>query len=638
MSSTNNTPKYFTPNQYPLVPRRGSITPSVRPSTSGGETIEPKSDFLRDALREKKGLPPRSQSTTPRKVKSNRPPISQLAHDELFLPSSDDDTTVPVRRQLFRPQRTRRASEITPAKSSPHTQVRNLGVKEADAHMDKLLKENWDLKHRITLHDQAYSKLRTELDAALEELDKFATVRHRNEQLQDAIEAVSRHAAMQEEENKALKINNAELTVLNDDLVRELDAKDEGIQQRQLAIEEAAGIIQQLEDANESLKKQQQQPHSPRPDSDYFSGDTETTPSMKMSLRPTTAGTCGTDYTNPPDSDYFSADSPSLTPTTPKRTPSIVQTKDKAIQMDRAKAMGAAFNREVGLRTQASKDSLFSSFLTAPIPEANQRRRRTPNLGPPPAPRGSIREELQRAGTPPWTSARGLRAIYEDGDLHRRIDAAEDLRRSSGYTPSVTVGSLSRVPSTDDLYHLSGTNSAVGGANPSLPTLASLATTISDSSSCLASPKSTSSSKARAIPNQVNYSAWPRKLPDWPPSAGLRNRDILFHGTGMDEMFPDSPPQQRPSSSRGSESFSSVHLLRSNASPKERHVRSSSAAPTANAVAPPPPPPAVLDMTPQAQPSGLGKMFAGWHRKGSASVSGVRRPGGLEGSRTLPSH
>jgi len=617
-----------------MFPRRGSITPSVRPSTSGGETIEPKSEFLRDALREKKGLPPRSQSTTPRKVKSNRPPISQLAHDELFLPSSDEEGQVPVRRQLFRPQRTRRASEITPAKSSPNTQVRSLGVKEADAQVDKLLKANWDLKHRITLHDQAYSKLRAELDAALEELDRCAALRQRNEQLQEAIDTVSRHAAVQEEENRTLKINNAELTVLNDDLVRELDAKDDGIRQRQLAIEEAAGIIQQLEEANENLKKQPVM-HSPRPDSDYFSGDAETTPSVKVSLRPTTAGTCGTDCTNPPDSDYFSADSPSLTPTTPKRTPSM-QAKEKTIQLDRAKAMGAAFNREIGLRSQASKDSLFSTFLTAPIPEANQRRRRTPNQGPLAPPRGSIREELQRAGTPPWTSARGLRAIYEDGDLQRRLHSPDEIRRSSGYTPSVTVASLSRAESMDDIYHVNHHTPATAAANPSLPTLTSLATSVSDTTS-LASPRSTSSA-ARPIPTPVNFSAWPRKLPEWPPSAGLRNRDILFHGTGMDEMFPDSPP--RPSSSRDSESFSSVHLLRS--SPKERHARSSSAAPTAVAVAPPPPPPPAPQ---QQQPSttipqstGLGKMFGGWHRKASASMSMPRRPDGLNRSRTSPWH
>lgn len=630
MASPNNTPKYFTPNQYAVapstLPRRGSITPSVRPSTSGGETIEPKSDFLREALRERKGLPPRSNSTTPRKVKSDRPPVSQLAHDELFLPSSDEESRIPVRRTLFRPQRTRRASDITPAKSSPPcSQQRNLTVRETDAQMDKLLKANWDLKHRIMLHDAAHSKLRGELAAALEELDRTASLRERNEHLQDAINAVSRQAAVHEEENRDLKINNAELTVLNDDLVRELEAKDEGIQQRQLAIEEAAGIIQQLEEANDVLKKQQQA-LSPPPESDYFSGDASTTPSMKMSLRPTTAGTWGTEHTNQPDSDYFSADSPSLTPVTPKRAPSNLQTKEKAMQLDRAKAMGAAFNREIGLRSQVSKDSLLSTFLNNPPPEANQRRRRTPTQASRLPPRGSIREDPLRAGTPPWSTARGLQAIYEDGGLHRRINAMDELRRQSGYTPSVTVASMSRVVSVEDMYSFSEPNAAP--ANSSIPTRSSPTTTLSDSNTSLPAPKSSVTSRANLTP--VNYSAWPRKLPDWPPSAGLRNRDILFHGAGLDEMFPDSSPP-RPSSSREG-SFSNVLLMRPNIG------RSSTVGPGANAIAPPPPPPP----PPQAeisisQPTALGRMWGSIHKKG-LSISGPRRPTGLERSQTLPMH
>jgi hypothetical protein len=538
--------------------------------------------------------------------------VSQLAHDELFLPSSDDEAKFSAAcRPLFRAGRARRASEVTPAKSSPSTQVRNLGLREADAHMDKLLKENWDLKHRITLHDQAFSKLRAELDAALEELERSVTLRERNRELQEAIEMVSRQAAIHEEENRTLHINNAELTALNDDLMREMEAKDDGIQQRQLAIEEAAGIIQQLEETNETLKKQQQ--HSPRPDSDYFSGEAESTPSVKTSMRPTTAGTCGTDYTNPPDSDYFSADSPSLTPTTPKRTPSTKEQKDKSVQMDRARAMGAAFNREIGLRGRASKDSLLSTFLETPIPESSKRlRRRTSALMPPEPNRGSIRFELQRAGTPPWSNARKLQDIYEEGALRKQIGST-DLPARTGYTPSVTVASVSRSASFEDIYGLSI-------AQASVPPLSSLATTVSDSaiSDTTTTARSMRNSQMPSNPTPVNYNVWPRKLPDWPPSAGLRNRDILFHGTGMDDMFPDSPP--RPSSSR--ESFSSVHLLRSSTSSgKERHARSSSATPAANAVALPPPPPLSRAMS--------------LHRT-SASVSTPRRPNGLERSRTLP--
>jgi hypothetical protein len=479
--------------------------------------------------------------------------------------------------------------------------------------MDKLLKENWDLKHRITLHDQAYSKLRAELDAALEELERSVTLRERNRELEEAIDMISKQAAVQEDENKTLKVNNAELTVLNDDLVRELEIKDEGIQQRQIAIEEAAGIIQQLEEANETLKKQFE--HSPRPDSDYFSGEAESTPSMKKSVRPTTAGISGTEYTYPPDSDYFSADSPSLTPTTPKRTPYSTQQNDRVMQIERARATGAAFNREIGLRGQASKDSLLSMFLETPVPEPSKRlRRRTPAFLPPAPPKGSIREELLHAGTPPWSHARNLQAIYEDGALDKRLGSCERIQHT-GYTQSVTVASVSGAPSIDDMYTLNG-------AQASVPTLSSLATTVSDSVVSNAASAATSEAVSRkpkvpANTTPVNYNIWPRQLPEWPPSAGLKNRDILFHGTGMDEMFPDSPP--RPSSSR--ESFSGVHLFGSGSSGREHPARSSSATPASNAIAPPPPPPFSRTLS---------------LHKTSASVSTPRRPNALERSRTLP--
>jgi hypothetical protein len=38
-------------------------------------------------------------------------------------------------------------------------------------------------------------------------------------------------------------------------------------------------------------------------------------------------------------------------------------------------------------------------------------------------------------------------------------------------------------------------------------------------------------------PPTPNYALWPRRYPAWPPSAGLLNRDVLFHGDGLDEMF-----------------------------------------------------------------------------------------------------
>jgi hypothetical protein len=524
------TPTSASRSQLPYHPRRASTTPAQRPSTSSGEAIEPISDFLADALREKKGLTPRSHSTTPRRAKAGlRSQAYQATLDE-WMPSSDEERRE-ARRRVGRPQRARRTSDMSVAKSSPAAS-QTLGTREATTQMDRLQKANWDLKHRVALQQDRVKRLNEQLEEALEEVEKLKVLRQTNEELNEALDALSKKVVTNEDDMMTM-------TELNEELLKELELRDTGIKERQLAIEEAAGIIQTLELRVEALQDVKQQ-SSPKQDfSDYFSGDAEHATSAKKKISNGTPPTI-----TAPDSDYFSADtSPNVTPKTPRKM-QLPAPVEKFAQLERARETGASFNREVGLRTAASKDSLLSTFLDAPglpppIPKQLGRtlRRRSPapgieELQQKGIPRPVV-ETIRRVATPPWSNSRPLRSLYEQGEFNRQIHAKTPIARMDS-TPSVTVSSA--FASTEDIFSNAPSSSLTN--SPSI--------TISEPS--LATPTSTRSqvlpaSVVPSNPSPLNYAAWPRKYPDWPPSASLGDRVVLFHGEGTEDVFASSRPK-----------------------------------------------------------------------------------------------
>jgi hypothetical protein len=463
--------------------------------------------------------------------------------------------------------------------------TRNLGAREADAQIDKLEKEKWDLKHRIVLQQDQNKKLEEEMREVQEELEWMKPLREENKALHDAVEALSKKVASSEEELDVLKAENADLAQRNDE--------------RQLAIEEAAGWIQKLEMRIETLEQHMQAPAaSPGPaGSDYFSGDTDNSPPKRTASRPPkTHSTLG-----PPDSDYFSADtSPNITPRTPKKMQLSVP-KDRATQLERARETGASFNKELGLRSAASRDSLFSTFLETSDLSTNQQsrplRRKTPTPGIRQNKQFNVIIEDSRTDTPPWSDSRPLRSLYEQGELSRQLNCSTPLRMSySTYTPSVTVASATT--STDDIF---SNHSAARAHSP--------ATTVSDTAVPTGRKPSSSTIQLPANPSPLNYEAWPRRYPEWPPSAGLKNRDILFHGDGMEQMFPPSPP----------DGIGAPITANTSAPRLQLHTRSSSATPTSSGIALPPPSSSMPSL----------------HRS-STSMSGLkRRPSAPDRRRTL---
>jgi hypothetical protein len=447
------------------------------------------------------------------------------------MPSSDEERRE-ARRKAGRPQRMRRMSDFSATKSSPAAS-RALGTREVTTQMDRLQKENWDLKHRVALQQDRVKELNEQLEEALEEVGKLIEVRQKNEELNEALDILSKKVATSEEDMAAM-------TELHDDLIKEMELRDTGIKERQLAIEEAAGIIQTLELKVEVLQNTTQH-FSPKQDlSDYFSGDAESaaSPKKKTTNGPPPAITA-------PDSDYFSADtSPNITPKTPRKMQLPVP-MEKLAQLERAREIGASFNKEVGLRTAASKDSLMSTFLDAPdfpLPFPRQLGRTLRRRSPPPGIEGvplkrlpkPIGETIRRVATPPWSNSRPLRSLYEQGEFNRQIHAKTPIARMDS-APSVTVASASA--SSEDIF--SATLSSNRKNSPSV--------TISEPKLAIPTPKESKSSPIPNVPSNpspLNYAAWPRKYPEWPPSASLGDRVVMFHGEGMEDMFASTSPTQ----------------------------------------------------------------------------------------------
>lgn len=539
MNSSTSTPSQR--GQVSAISRRvnGNYQTPQRPSTSSGELITPKSELLRQALQEKRNLPARAASTTPRK--SDRTSNKTQAYQDEWIQASDEEQKT-KRRSIGGRHHSRRLTDSgLPTRSSiapspPATPTPGVGAKEASAEITRLEKENWDLKHRICLQQERAQQLNEQLEAALEQLENSRDLRERNHQLQIEKEKLKERISRRDVAIRKLKEDNKQLNEIQDEMVKEMDQKDEELQRmdqevcdRQLALEEAAGFIQQLELQVEALQHSanpptQLQPTTSerQPDSDYYSADHES----DRPVKPTKTTPVPTKPLHTPsiqDSDYFSA-SPNMTPQTPKDSRPQTEVAVKDEQRARARASALSFNKEIGLRSIASRDSLFGNFLeSSALPKSQPSRtlrRKSSRL------RTPISEEESSGsstttGSPTWSNTtRPLRDLYKSGELSRGLEDDHPTPPKQ-YTPSAASFTSREVD--DDIFSRGGT---------SRPSSATSTLTIQSQQSELL--------KLPSI-ETPNYDRWPRKLPDWPPSAGLAHRDILFHGE--EEKKVRAPPK-----------------------------------------------------------------------------------------------
>jgi hypothetical protein len=580
-----------TRGQLPVTPRRPSTSGDQRPSTSGGERIEPTSLFLREALRERSGLPSRARSTTPRRVK---PSQRSHAYKDEWLQSSGDDVTK-TKIPAVRPARARRASDLSAVKSSPSV-INASTTRELEAKMDQFQKENWDLKHRIMLYQERSKKMNLEAEEKDQEIERLQHLDHTNQSL--------------EAEVTSMKDTNRELTVINEELVVELErstAHHEQLERdaegRQNAIEEAAAIIQSLEarlySMENQMKMMQQSVASPQTDSDYFSGDVKPLHRV-MKQSPSLSNTPHL----APDSDYYSADtSPLITPVS-TRNPSAE--KPSPSQLRTLKEQSSTFNRELGIRFVTSKDSLFSMFLDQPeLPpksaSSGVNRLRTLRKRADAGKSSLSRSTDSTSSSKPKPSGQSwfpnpLRSLYMTGESGTKepkksresqapvgpyMDVNDQHNEHKARSnPSISVFHPdTRSVSTETIIHhhhhrsnsvhtrplaLLTRNHSTPPRHPGssivLPPLristppqppspvelvpATYASPSAQTAPTYSSTKPTTQTHRAAPP--PNLAFWPRRYPAWPPSAGLRDRDLLFHGDESDGSASGSPIDEVP--------------------------------------------------------------------------------------------
>lgn len=555
-----------------------------------------------------------------------------------------------------------KTSFSTPPASRP------LGSRETDLRIDRLEKESWDLKHRIMLYQEQAKRTNEELDRREKEIERLQSADSRNNQLEEEIASLQNQLESTQEENNRLQETNVELLSINEDVVQQLEQRDTELRNlakdnrgRQTAIEEAAGIIQTLEQRLIEADLQMARPRNittPQPDSDYFSGDSKPMPAL---TKPSPS------LSNPPhlgpDSDYFSADtSPLITPRSVKHMP--ITGKHLPTQLFATKEISVVFNREMGIRSTASKDSLLSKYLETPelpqMPEIVESSPKAPSgvnrlrllrkraeIGKTPL-RSAEAPKAKKSPHQGWSENRPLRNLYMNGELGLQIqtgpralpalpstdllgrptpyssspdDGGQKARsnpsisvaisnehdqhntpvgpshhvrsnststrppgpllrqnttparssptRSSPRTTRVHPASVTPIPFVAPVSNSSQRSPRLSQSQATPPHTRHLRAMLQETSSSpaplvsivpatYATPqaqtaptysitKQTTQTHKAAVPN---FSFWPKRYPAWPPSAGLTNRNLLYHGNDDGDHSPTRTDDGSPTEER----------------------------------------------------------------------------------------
>ncbi|KAJ9658708.1 hypothetical protein H2201_007673 [Coniosporium apollinis] len=230
------------------------------------ERVEPKSDYLRKLLAEKREKAAR-QSEEPETPKPK-------GRDDWIFESDDEDS---VRRSW----RARRGSDRLSASRSPsvahHYPVTS---REHQERLDRLQKENFDIKLRFQLQEEHVKKLERKLDEALEEAKMKKDLEHDVADLVHENDELAKQVNKLEKEVEQVKGINAEVTTLNDDLFDELTKRDSDLG-------EATDMVLKLETEIENLKAAlaEAQKHITPRQSSEFSGYYSSSPQTDSPAR-----------------------------------------------------------------------------------------------------------------------------------------------------------------------------------------------------------------------------------------------------------------------------------------------------------------------------------------------------------------
>ncbi|KAF2460587.1 hypothetical protein BDY21DRAFT_335827 [Lineolata rhizophorae] len=478
-----------------------------------------KSELLREALREKRigsksDVQARRGSWTPKPTTPKPAP----PRDDWIVNSEEEERSDSARsRHHHRRASTQAVSTPRPSASTP----KPMASKEADAHMDKLSRENFDLKLRMYLQQERIQKMQQDLDEALDKLESLGKVEAEKNNLEEENQSLEVENEALRESLDAANREKQETLDMNDELVRELEKRD-------AAVEEAAGIIHGLEEEVEVLRRSTAENRVG--DSDYFSGEADNNTSHQ--LKTTTSNlTASRPSSSGHGSDYFSATS--MSPHAPFRTPrslsrrgQIPQRSSSLQSMQHPDQVGSNKNRH-SLHAGVSVGSLASSVVSeqskaqclAARTKDQQTFKPVADLAMMTASRllpKSNGPALSRSPSKP------LRSLYRDGQIKHDLPQQSSAngphpqhltphKSTSSDTPasSLRQESSPNANPDDDVFSTDGTPSLQVPSTASSPTLSSV----------------------------QNFGQWaPPEYPRWPPPGGLLARDFLFNGDGLDDF------------------------------------------------------------------------------------------------------
>ena len=270
-NTTHNTPRS---HKKALEPDESSLCSSISATASSSGAQD---DWIFDSDKEVEGRR-NGQVSRQKGSAATRTPraISRQRRSSMVKDDSQNAIIAASRSTSKDPASTGRSTTTAGAE-------RALGHRETHSIVDRLTKENFDLKLRITLQEERMARMNSELDDAL---------------------ALAHDADKLRRERDKLCAETAESLEMNDQLVRELE-------QRDAAVEEAAGIIQELEEQLEDLRRHVNEGQLLQREGSkgLEQSGTNNTSNNAPLIPPPRRGSDSRPSTAMHDSDYFSAES-----------------------------------------------------------------------------------------------------------------------------------------------------------------------------------------------------------------------------------------------------------------------------------------------------------------------------------------
>ena len=227
-------------SQMPSTPT--GLTRPTLPTTS--YTLEPKSEYLRNALEARRAKDNASTSPPPERVPAPRSNSGTLAVDP-WVEQAVSEEDVPQRTPI---RRTRRPSDGIPPRMRTQRELQNetealkATMFSLNLKLELLKKQNHDLKDQMDEANRRIEELEPMED---ENLD----LREDNDRLLLRMQDMEEDVIKLRDQNTQLRDENIEIIQIQTDAVAELD-KQIG------AVEEAADMILKLEDEKTLLKKE----------------------------------------------------------------------------------------------------------------------------------------------------------------------------------------------------------------------------------------------------------------------------------------------------------------------------------------------------------------------------------------------